>query len=319
MPSIGSPAQKVAISGETLPCGEEYGTSDPQLGVGLGAMNNDGGFSARVGFPSIYEYPVNLNGICRASVGDVVDGDTITNVSSQHAAINDHRDIAFTAEVAGGEWLILNRGSGAPAVAVAKNGDPIPGELFGFGGFGWEPDLNNNGDIVFTGTDGSQAWPLWLCFYSGQTSEISVLLRSGDPVPGLAPRTFRRFAPISYFNLTGAPVEGLEVNDNGDVVFSAQLDNDAYGIFRLRVETLSDCRDEDVNCDGNVTGVDMAVVVHSANWMQTPPACDRADVNDDGSATGGDLARIVSPGVWLTATGPCICTTSTPGVAGCPQ
>lgn len=84
------------------------------------------------------------------------------------------------------------------------------------------------------------------------------------------------------------------------------------------------CPAYDVNCDGQVTGGDLAAVVNTANWQKAAwPAvggalCDRADVNGDGQVTGGDLAPIVNVSNWQTNHGPCSCVTSTPGAGGCP-
>lgn len=67
------------------------------------------------------------------------------------------------------------------------------------------------------------------------------------------------------------------------------------------------CNDADVNCDGQVTAVDLGIVQSPANWNMAAGAAasPRADVNGDGTVTAVDLGIVQSPANWNTATGPC--------------
>lgn len=62
----------------------------------------------------------------------------------------------------------------------------------------------------------------------------------------------------------------------------------------------------DVNCSGDVTGLDLAAIQSPAYWnldlLAAPSA--RADVNRDGRMTGLDLARVQSPANWNQPTPP---------------
>ncbi|MCP4592418.1 MAG: hypothetical protein GY842_16925 [bacterium] len=61
------------------------------------------------------------------------------------------------------------------------------------------------------------------------------------------------------------------------------------------------CPDSDVNCDGNVNALDIAVVVSGLNWFKTvgAAAAPRADVDRLGSVNALDIAPIVSGLCWF--------------------
>jgi hypothetical protein len=56
----------------------------------------------------------------------------------------------------------------------------------------------------------------------------------------------------------------------------------------------------DVNCSGDATGLDLAVIQSPGNWNQdlSQGASPRADVNRDGQVSGLDLAQVQSPANW---------------------
>jgi hypothetical protein len=81
---------------------------------------------------------------------------------------------------------------------------------------------------------------------------------------------------------------------------------------------LPTCAPHDVNCSGTTDVGDIGVIANPLNFQQAPPACDRADINASGTADVGDIGVIANPLNFQTGTGPCTCTTATPGVAGCP-
>ncbi len=65
----------------------------------------------------------------------------------------------------------------------------------------------------------------------------------------------------------------------------------------------------DVNCSGDTTGLDLAVIQGPANWnLDLSAAADpRADVNRDGEVTGTDLAKVQSPAFWNRPVPPLDC------------
>ena len=148
--------------------------------------------------------------------------------------INDKRDIAFGAHVAGeecigivgfgpacGESIYRKRGA-APAVeSIAHQGDPAPG-----GGryrSAWGPVLNDRGDIVFMGDltprpDFQRVAGIFL--YSGVGTVA--IARPGDAMPGGG-----KIRTVNPTNLTG----NFSLNNRGDVSFNAVLDNGETGLF----------------------------------------------------------------------------------------
>lgn len=104
-----------------------------------------------------------------------------------------------------------------------------------------------------------------------------------------------------------------------------------YAVSEATIGTLSSltinagvlCHDADVNCDGSVTALDIAVIVNPANWLQAVPACDRTDVNNAGGTTALDIAVLVNPANWLQVKTPggaagCICIGNTPACPNVP-
>jgi hypothetical protein len=102
------------------------------------------------------------------------------------------------------------------------------------------------------------------------------------------------------------------------IVDSQKPEDDVDALTIWVQELLPDCADHDVNCSGTTDVGDIGVVANPLNFQQSPPACDRADVNGSGTADIGDIGVIANPLNFQSSTGPCNCTTSTPGVAGCP-
>lgn len=69
------------------------------------------------------------------------------------------------------------------------------------------------------------------------------------------------------------------------------------------------CSTTDVNCDGTVNALDLAVIQSPLNWAQGAGSAaePRADVNGDGVVNALDIAVVQSPLEWATSTGPCDC------------
>ncbi len=96
------------------------------------------------------------------------------------------------------------------------------------------------------------------------------------------------------------------INDECDISNSTSQDSNTNGV----PDECNTCLDEDVNCDGVVSALDIAKVQAPLNWSKT---CDqaaepRADVNRDGTVSPLDLAEISAPLNWgATTPFPCEC------------
>jgi hypothetical protein len=130
-------------------------------------------------------------------------------------------------------------------------------------------------------------------------------------------------------NISGADKVSLDL----DTIFANTIDtgqnpanpplavtevSSATAMGGLEISAGVTCAAADVNCDGNINALDIAAVVNPLNYQQVPPACDRTDITGDGNTNALDIAQIVNPLNYQTSTGPCSCSTGTPGVAGCP-
>ena len=166
-----------------------------------------------------------------ASPGDPTPGGGVFDFA-QNPWINDPGDIAFGAHVAGeeciafapqnivifcGESVYVRSGATGAISSIAHQGAPAPGG--GVYRLAFGPVINNRGEIVFIGdlTESpgvGDALAVFL-FTGGQTIRIAA---PGDPMPGGGTLVRAAFSPSNYF-----------VNNRGDVVFNATLDNDANG------------------------------------------------------------------------------------------
>lgn len=109
-----------------------------------------------------------------------------------------------------GLWLFRN-GIIEP---VVRAGEPAPGSTAAIQSLD-EPQINGSGDIAFLGSFPAiypdQDQGIWL----GAPESPTLLVRSGDPVPGLPGETFLQ-------------LNGLALNASGQIAFQAQVDPNQY-------------------------------------------------------------------------------------------
>jgi hypothetical protein len=186
-----------------------------------------------------------------------------------------------------GAGALLQVGGGANSIGNTPGGAPYPiGDSSGSAGVQIPTGIGNGGwttiaegDIDASSLTGAQTWT------------ISVNTAFANTI-----NTGQTQAPY-------AVSEATPVTVSGSLLISAGVN----------------CNAADVNCDGQVNGLDIAVIVNPGNWQLPVAACDRADVNGVGGANGLDVAVLVNPppaGPWQTITTPggaagCNCTTST--------
>ena len=121
----------------------------------------------------------------------------------------------------------------------------------------------------------------------------------GEQVDDLVLTLDTAFANTINTGQAGVPYSVTEVA-SGDIDVSGALTISFGGTL---------CVDADVNCDGNVDGLDIAAVKAPGTWLQPIPGAlnERGDANGDGNVDGLDIAFVKAPGTWLTSTGPCTC------------
>ena len=112
--------------------------------------------------------------------------------------------------------LLFTKGDGPTQVAL-RSGDTVPGMTATFTDF-FMPSVNSKGEVVFVANYASRARGVFVKTAEG----IEPIAMYERPVPGLDAKDER-----NVFNNFLNPV----INDNGDVVFLAQLRNSSVGIF----------------------------------------------------------------------------------------
>ncbi|MCG8406566.1 MAG: dockerin type I domain-containing protein [Phycisphaerales bacterium] len=91
---------------------------------------------------------------------------------------------------------------------------------------------------------------------------------------------------------------GNEVPDDCDIAAGTIQDLNANGL----PDDCEPCLHADVNCDGNVNALDLAVIQAPGNWGKScaTASVPRADINRDGVVNALDLAAILAPLCWAT-------------------
>ena len=112
---------------------------------------------------------------------------------------------------------------------------------------------------------------------------------------------------------SGIDCNGNSIPDDQDIAQGTSPDCDTNGIPDIceidyscpeGMIPNSICPDADVNCDGQINGMDIGPVVNAKNWFGSycgdlRPNNWRADVNRDTYVSGGDLGPIVSQKCWF--------------------
>jgi len=139
-------------------------------------------------------------------------------------AFNDSGQVAFWAEVLGavgglGDGSGIFRGSGGSLTRIVRSGQVPPDGIGFFDGFSW-PSINDTGQVAFWGSiAGAEFGAEGL--YVGSGGALTEIARHLDmPIPGWT---------IVHFTL----LDGLQVNNNGNVAFRAQIDDisDFHAVF----------------------------------------------------------------------------------------
>jgi hypothetical protein len=90
---------------------------------------------------------------------------------------------------------------------------------------------------------------------------------------------------------------GVGISDTGQVCFVATLASGQTGVYRA--DPVPACMPADLNCDGNVNGLDLAILLGqwtgAATYSPCPPP-QPADLNQDCKISGVDLALVL--GAW---------------------
>jgi hypothetical protein len=144
--------------------------------------------------------------------------------------LNDTGEVAFQGSfelgdggVSSGSGIWKTDGAGGMELVV-RTGDPAPGGPTGsvMGGLDWRTLLNDHGEVAFLGSlavgTGGVSWNdaqgIWGPDGAG---ELTLRVREGDPLPGGAP-TAKLIDPY-----------GIEMNDLGDLLFWAEIDENGDG------------------------------------------------------------------------------------------
>ncbi len=126
--------------------------------------------------------------------------------------------VAFVAFIDGEKSgrLLFTKGDG-PTQVTMRSGDTVPGMTATFTDF-FMPSVNSKGDVAFVANYAARARGVFVKTAEG----VEPIAMYERPVPGLDAKDER-----NVFNNFINPV----INDNGDVVFLAQLRNSSVGIF----------------------------------------------------------------------------------------
>jgi len=170
--------------------------------------------------------------------GDPVPGGGAFDFAA-NGSINDEGDVAFEAHLAGAECIegdpsalgcfatgvYLRKSGDGSIISIAKQGDLDPlGATFRHT---WGPLVNNSGRVLFVGDltpapNDSQAQGLYL-YHDHVTSPVA---RPGDALPGGG-----AFKTLNGENSLVVGLGGHDLNNRGDISFSATLDNGDQGLY----------------------------------------------------------------------------------------
>jgi len=178
--------------------------------------NNEIAFFIRLGSGSaiMVSRPSGLEVIARDGMLSPVRGAKYIGFGNRAPAINDKGDVVFVGFYSGvnAGRAVFVKGVG-PTRIVARTNDKT--SKFPFSDF-MQPSINNRGDVCFIGRSGGRNQGVYLSTKKG----LELIAQSEQVPPG--------FEKGSEFNNFHMP----SLNDNGDVVFYAQLKSSKYAIFK---------------------------------------------------------------------------------------
>jgi hypothetical protein len=240
------PGETIAPTGGVfLGAGELTSTNDRGEVAFAGMISTESGISDSIGMGTFVGHPDGS--IDRLVVpGDVAPGGSTFDYAGD-PSINAIGDVAFTGHLAGtvcesgvpqttiigcDDELFLRRASTGQVVQLTSRGATAPG-----GGVFLDimnPVLSDNGDVLFVGVVETET-SFFLGVYVVRGGAMTVVARGGDAMPGGGP-----------FLTTGYQPGNADINDRGDIAFSATLDADDngdglidQGLYRWTAGTLS--------------------------------------------------------------------------------
>ena len=178
--------------------------------------NNEIAFFARMGSGSaiMVSRPSGIEVIARDGMLSPVRGGKYIGFGNRAPAINDKGEVAFIGFYSGvsAGRAVFAKGAG-PARVIARTNDKT--SKIEFSDF-MQPSINNRGDVCFIGRSGGRSQGIYVKSAKG----LELIAQTEQVPPG--------YEKGSEFNNFHMP----SINDNGDVVFYAQLKSNKFAIFK---------------------------------------------------------------------------------------
>ncbi|MBX3279367.1 MAG: hypothetical protein KF868_15295 [Acidobacteria bacterium] len=179
-----------------------------------------------------------------------------TSVFSEHyypSRINERGEIAFLSRVGVGAGIFVARPDGIDLLALDGRPSPVRGTKFlGFGNR--TPAINDKGEVAFIG------------FYDGPRAGRAIFLKGAGPAQTVI--TTRDANPKFVFT----DFTNLELNNKGDIVFTARLEGIRSGIFLKTAKGVEAIAMSGDLCPGLNEGEEFN------NFAQTPSINDRGQI-----------------------------------------
>ncbi len=201
------------------------------------------------------------------------------NAFVNSTAIAQNGDVAFTARQTANSMWVVNKWDGATTTPIVAGDDESiqNGSLTNF-----PPVINSNGWVAFRASDvANDATAIWV----GDGTQLVKIIEYDQMIEtdlGMLPLGF------DFGGLDGKQVTSgvIDINDNGQIAFSAFLRNGTVGVFVATPVT--GCQ-PDLNDDGVLDFFDISAFLTAFSAMDPV-----ADFNDDGSYDFFDISAFLT-------------------------